>query len=396
MESSSIVIPVAAIAAEHLELPVRRALGRPNARVIDWRREDVTGGAGFIATIHRFTGTADDNGQSVSWSLILKAIGEDEDEDLPPTDYRYWKREPLAYESGLLDELPGGCRAPRCFGSVVADDGAWLWLEDVRDDLGPQWPFEHYGVVARHLGQLNGTHLRDRELLLLPWLTTGGLATWVEQAAPAMADFSTTIDHPLFARIYTAEVAERVLRLWGARQPMIETIARFPQTFCHLDAFRRNIIGRRTERGEAESVLLDWAFAGAGALGEELAPLVAATVTFDATMEWQCLPDLDQLAFNGYLDGLRDAGWRGNRDEVRFVYAAAAELRHCVGVTRFVLQDVDARGRAVGGAGWRDPANQANAEAMFGRPFDEMVEHLAGMFGWLTALGDEALRLSSS
>ena len=99
------------------------------------------------------------------WSLILKAIGANPDVDVPPTDYRYWKREPLAYESGLLDELPGGCFAPRCFGSVVADDGAWLWLEDVRDDLGPEWPFEHYGVVARHLGQLNGTYLRDGSCL---------------------------------------------------------------------------------------------------------------------------------------------------------------------------------------------------------------------------------------
>jgi hypothetical protein len=70
-------------------------------------------------------------------------------------------------------------------------------------------------------------------------------------------------------------------------------------------------------------------------------------------------------------------------------------LRYCVGTTRFLLHDIDPRGRAVGGAGWRDPANQANAEAMFGRPFDELVEHFAGMFGWLAGLGDEALGLGS-
>ena len=49
-----------------------------------------------------------------------------------------------------------------------------------------------------------------------------------------------------------------------------------------------------------------------GALGEELAPLVAATVIFDPTAHWECLPDLDDLAFNGYLDGLHDVGWRGD------------------------------------------------------------------------------------
>jgi hypothetical protein len=278
----------------------------------------------------------------------------------------------------------------------MTDDSAGLWLEDVRDDLGPEWPLEHYGVVARHLGQLNGTYLGDRERLGLPWLTRGWLADWVEQVAPAMAGFETAIDHPVFARIFTAEVADCMLRLWAARKPLLETLAGLPQTFCHLDAFRRNIIARRDDKSDAQSVLLDWAFVGTGALGEELAPLVAASVTFDPAAQYECLPALDHLAFNGYLDGLRDVGWRGDPEKVRFVYATAAALRYLVGTIGFIVCDIDDRGRVVAGDGWADPQNQSDAETLFGRPFDNLVEHFAGIFSWLANVGEEALRYAPS
>jgi len=392
-ESSGDIL-VESITSEDLTAPVRRALGSPSAGVTNWRREILHGGAGFIGSVHRFAGTADDGGSSVSWSLILKAIRGDASE--PPTAFKYWKREPLAYESGALDELPAGVCAPRCYGSVVTDDSAWLWLDDVRDDLGPEWPLEHYGVVARHLGLLNGTYLGDRERLGLPWLTRGWLAAWVEQAAPAMAGFETSIDHPVFAHIYSSEVADCMLRLWAARTPLLEALARLQQTFCHLDAFRRNIIRRRDAEGDVQSVLLDWAFVGTGALGEELAPLVAASVTFDPATECECLADLDHLAFNGYLDGLHDVGWRGNPDEVRFVYATTTALRYGVGAIGFVICDTDERGRFVAGDGWADPQNQSEAEVLFGRPFPNLVEHFAGMFSWLANLGEEALRHAPS
>jgi len=378
------------IGPEDLAQAVRRAVGKETARVINWQRDVLQGGAGYIGSVHRFAGAAEADGTPISWSLILKAVRADASE--PPSAFGYWQREPLAYESGVLDELPGGSFAPRCYGSIITEDGALLWLEDVRDDLGGVWPLEHYGVVARHLGQLNGTFLGDADRLGLPWLSTDWLAAWVEQVAPFMDGFTSTIEHPVFARIYSPEVAECVLRLWTDRARLLRTLAELPQTFCHLDAFRRNVMARGTVEGDPQTVLLDWAFVGRAALGEELAPLVAASVLFDATADWECLPDLDQAAFSAYVDGLHDAGWRGDPDEVRFAYATASALRYLVGSTRFLLGEIDDRGRADVGEGWANPQNQSTAEAIFGRPFPNLVEHFAGTFTWLAGLGKEALR----
>ena len=392
MAHSSSDALVEGITSYDLTAPVRSALASANAVVIDWRGEVLQGGAGFIGSVYRFAGTADDRGERVPWSLVLKAIRGDASE--APSDLGYWKREPEAYRSGLLDELAAGVRAPRCHGWVVTDAGAWLWLEDVRDDLGGEWPLDLYGEVARHLGRLGGTYLGSRERLSMPWLATGWLAAWVERAAPVMTSVRAAAQHDVFARIFTGDVADSVLRLWDARAQLLGTLAGLPQTLCHLDAFRRNVIASRDADGNVRSVLLDWAFVGTGALGEELAPLVAASVMFDPGARVESLPKLDEIALRGYLDGLHDVRWHGDRDEVRFVYATAAALRYCVGATGFILCDTDDRGRFVVGDGWADTKNQADAEAMFGRSFDDLVEHFAGVFRWLTSLGEEALQLA--
>ncbi len=97
--------------------------------------------------LYRFEGTGQDRDQAVPWSVILKLIqspanvgwvdmGEGEDQ----THWNYWKRETLVYQSDLLETLPEGMVAPRCFGWVeLPGNIAGLWLEDVVDSYGGVW-----------------------------------------------------------------------------------------------------------------------------------------------------------------------------------------------------------------------------------------------------------------
>jgi hypothetical protein len=94
--------------------------------------------------VHRIVGAAHDGTRRCSWSLIHKAVrspagvtmpnGEAVPRDLPdgPAFFGYWRREPEAYGAGVLQDLPGGMAAPRCFGVSARPDGTiWLWLEEV-------------------------------------------------------------------------------------------------------------------------------------------------------------------------------------------------------------------------------------------------------------------------
>jgi hypothetical protein len=79
----------------------------------------------------------------MEWFLILKVLSRPTVRSQPAA-WDYWRREADAHQAGTLDDLPGGLVAPRCWGISEQPEGECsIWL-DVKDDVGPQWPLEHY------------------------------------------------------------------------------------------------------------------------------------------------------------------------------------------------------------------------------------------------------------
>ena len=372
--------PFAAIDQATLTPLVQSALNSETVEVIDWDYEQLQGGAGSGTAIYRFSGEGHDQGQKVPWSLILKTLCPAED-SANVSAWNYYKREVDAYQSGWLDDLPGGLAAPRCFGVIEHQDGTcWMWLEEVADEIGSHWPLEHYGLVARHAGQVNGAYLVDRPLPSWPWLSSGWLRHNTENCAPALTPLRNSLDHPLVRRWFPGEARDGLFRLWAERGVYLDALDRLPQTICHLDVFRRNLFARRTADGDYESVAIDWAFAGRGAVGEELVSLVLASFIF-YEVGLDKAQALEEIVFEGYLEGLRDAGWRGDSRQVRLGYAAAASLR-------YKFNDI---GR------WLAVMLDENLHAMFshtlGRPIGEVLDQVAQVGRISDRLADEAREL---
>jgi hypothetical protein len=338
---------------------VRQALGNDTVEVADWKAEQLHASA-TRARIFRVSGRARDQCQMVPWSLILKTMPVVADRDDPPGTH-YWKREVLAYQSGLLDALPGGIVAPRCQGVIEQPRGAfWLWLEDVTDAIGPRWPMEHYGVVARHLGQFNGAYLMGHPIPAYSWLSRGWLRGWMARVAPGVELLRNSLGHPLVRRLYPPSATRDILDLWENREAFLAALERLPQCFSHLDGFRRNLLARKTAHGDWQTVLIDWAFAGTAAVGEELAPVLLATAGY-GEIEMSQLPELDDAVFNGYVRGLREAGWKGDRRLARLGFAAAATLRYDLPLELDISMLVD-------------EGTRARWEQVLGRPMEQAVD----------------------
>ncbi|MCP4376792.1 MAG: hypothetical protein GY794_11530, partial [bacterium] len=304
-----------------------------------------------------------------------------EGDDTNTSGWNYYKREFSAYQSGWFDDLPGSLAAPRSVGTVEHQDGTcWIWLEDITDNIGPQWPLEHYGIVARHIGQLNGAYLTGRPLPSWPWLSSGWLRGFVEQNAPALPLLQHSLKHPLVRRWLPGDVGDKRLSLWGERDIFLNALDHLPQTFCHHDVFRRNLFARRTADGANQTVAIDWAFSGQGAIGEELVPLIQGTVIF-FEVDLAQAQRLEEIVFAGYLQGLRDAGWQGDPRQVRLGYTAAASLRYTFGVMGTALSMI------------LDETQHVLTHQLFGCSIEDALEHWGEMNLFFVGLTDEARSL---
>lgn len=161
-----------------------------------------------------------------------------------PRHWAYWRREPLAYASGLLPDGPG-LRAPRCYGVV----GEAVYLEDVGSA-----PVD-VRTAARQLG------------------------AW--QAGAALPDVAWLGGHQLAQRVAVSELDwsavdadERARRLWSRRNELLARLGALPHVLSHGDVHPDNL-----RADGPDTVALDWGTLGAAPVGADLAHLMLGART---------------------------------------------------------------------------------------------------------------------
>lgn len=317
---------------------VREATGRPMLEFGTFSSQPLHGGGGHSPGIARYSGEATDRGDTVRWSLILKLLGHEAGAEAP-NSWNYWRREADAYESGFLDVLPGRLRAPRCYAIHEFEPGLLgLWLEDV-GEIDPVWSVAQYTTAASTLGEFAGGHAGDRSTADPAWLSRDWLRQYVENSAPMIDLLRRSADDPWVRRVFPPEQLEATIEIWDTREWCFAVLARLPHSLCHMDAFRRNLFSHPDGSGAHTTVAIDWAFVGRAAIGEELGPLVAASVAL-GDVELVDAPELERCVLDGYLDGLSSAGFECDDRLVRLGYVIAACLRYSIGPLENILPDL--------------------------------------------------------
>jgi hypothetical protein len=368
--------PSLSLDAETLREPVCRALGRHSAEVTAWECRSihkafnqVTGG------LFRVEGHALDRGETLHWSIVLKIarkidyLGQAIDD---PSGVIYWKREPLLYLSGLLEHLPMGIVAPHCYGVDEPDaDTAWIWLEDVVDDSETLWSIERYCQVARQLGAFNGAYMTGRSLPNEPFLSRR--QRWPDAAGwrSLFPQLPAARELPVARQTWSEPLQRRVQQITSESDVFYTALDRLPVTFCHLDAFRRNVLVRSHLDDPDETVAVDWAFSGPGPIGADLAPLIGGGVAL-GLIDVDRFAEVAASAFRAYLDGLRGCGWQGDPRLARLGYAASCALRY--GTYPTWARAVDADGLAVQEVGGRPIAEFLARRALIATIFCDLAD----------------------
>jgi hypothetical protein len=228
---------------------ITAAVGMADAVTVGCSVEPITTGTGAAtAAVARVTGRARAGGQEHEFSLVRKefrplAVGSYAGAAVGPRHWAHWRREPLAYASGLLPSGPG-LAAPRCYG-VVGDS---VYVEDVRGTT------ESPRVAARRLG---AWHARA-EIPDVPWLAGDQLA---QRLAVSDLDWAAVDADP------------RLAAIWASRHDLLAALAPVPRVLSHGDFH----IGHLIAAGES-TVVLDWATLGVSPVGADLAHLALSTL----------------------------------------------------------------------------------------------------------------------
>ncbi|MEV6293277.1 aminoglycoside phosphotransferase [Streptomyces sp. NPDC051896] len=235
-----------------------------------------------------------------------------------PRHWNYWRREAEVYESGLAGVWrPAGLRGPRLLAAVERADGdVALWLEDVPGEPATGWPLDRHAEFARRLGAAQGAaRVADR-----PWLSRRFLRDYIgaKTLGAELLDEDAAWRQPLVRDHFPRGLREEMVRLRQDREWFLGVLEALPRAFCHLDLWPANVVG-----AGSDVVLLDWSFAGDGALGEDLGNYVPDSV-FDLFLPAARLPGYAAAAYDAYLHGLREAGWRGDEAQVRLAVCASA------------------------------------------------------------------------
>jgi len=339
---------------------------------------DTTGG------LFDVRGYGHDGDAPAEWSCVVKALERSEGGECdPPDSWCYWRREAAFYSSDLPASLPAPLRAPRAYAVTETSTSCWVWMERVADDLVETWQPDDYHRVAAAAGESAGTQLAHGRPPSRAWLVQGFMrhvladgGLWAGLMSRESTGSAWTL--PLVQESFDRVDNERYDSLWARRHDLLSVLDRLPPVLCHNDFHRRNVL--LPKDGTAAPVVVDWAFAGTGAIATDAAHLMGGTIFFcDADVSHA--EDLDATIFDGYLAGLRRGGWDGDERLVRLGFTVSIALWQ--GLT------------LPGWVGLMLPEEEeVDVERLFGAPAASVRDAWVELYRFALQRADEAVSLS--
>ena len=288
---------------------------------------------------------------------VIRAYAENEQQWPPssdPRNWNFWQREALVYQTDLPERL--GLRGPRMTGLRVTDAGERMEMriEAARGRTGAEVTLDDLVVLAEQLGRSNGAEHEDEV-----WLSRGFLADYTANRAVdwTLLESDAAWAQPLIAEAFTVEAREGIVGLRASSPRLHQIAARLPRTIGHLDLFPANIFV-----DEDGPLLIDWAFAGDAALGEDIGNLIPDSI-FDLFQPVSAIDEMLERLPAAYLRGLRSAGWDGDERLVELGIMTTGAVKYDWLAARVLERAALATQTTYGGVVLDDPRPNYRARA---------------------------------
>jgi hypothetical protein len=194
-----------------------------------------------------------------------------------------------------------------------------------------------------------------------------------------MLNFESAWQNPQVQHYFPTRTRARLEQLWAARERFFTILDRLPQVFSHFDYKCSNLFLRHRDDNQREVVAVDWGDCGIGALGGDLVFLIGSSTWF---FDWEpaYVADLSATAFEAYMHGLREAGWRGDQNLIRLAYSAWVALHFSLTIPAGIEWVITAE-------------NRADVLRLFHRAPEDIPAHWLFLCEFTLDCADEARRL---
>jgi hypothetical protein len=240
-----------------------------------------------------------------------------------PRAYSWWRREADVYgDTELRDRVEQAGLGIQPARIELGDpDGLVLWLDWAEGRTAADLTLDDHVALATGLGRWQARGPLDR-----PWTSRAFLRSYAganfaaarADGAAGMVYDEATWRHPLIAEHWPADLQRRWQALLADADRLFDLMEALPRTLCHLDVWAMNVV----RRADGVPVLLDWAFTGDGAIGEDVGNAIP-DACFDLLWPAERVRELDAAVTAAYTDGLRQAGWREDPRLARLGIVAA-------------------------------------------------------------------------
>jgi hypothetical protein len=396
--------PLDQLTAAELAPVVQNALRDDQAWPLTWEFDELdwTGNPSTVG-LFRLTGRARTSGsREVPWIVVLKVVADTDFGDPlidqfthEPEGMNYWRREALAFSSGLLTDWPGPLVPVRCYGiDEVSEDQVRIWLE-AREGAGPhaQWTIEQLAAAAYDFGALGAQwQFKLPDVVRYPWLEQRWLRGWVDFVRPFAVDHVLEHDRcgvgsPV-EPFFTKKTRQRIADLISDADDRLAAYESLPHTLAHHDPQWSNLFSAAPDESPARTVVIDWGYFGIAPIGSDLGLHIGQNI-----MSWgidqRRAADHDQASTGAYIRGLRDFGWDGDADSIKFARATAAALNAGLWLAMevsWLCPEMAERFRS-------DAAWLTSVATKHGISTATVVERWAAGFNYVLDLADEARQL---
>ena len=305
--------------AEEISVIVGGMFDNATTTVVEWDCELLKGG--YTEGAYRVFGRAQVDGEIRPWSVILKVPS-------PIASVGgFPEREGTVLADSYVDSIPCRIHTPRCYGFTSGGENLdWIWMEEVEDAERGQWSREILFDAAGALAQFNyASTLQDR-WPDWPWIREEcQLREFVVRFGVDERELTEALDR-WTTRGLDPSFAARMLQLHADRERYLDFLDTLPACISHGDADRRNLLYHPGKSGARSIVAIDWALSGRSVLGDDSQNLVNGSVVW-GQFDLDDIEKLDEIAFSGYVAGLRDSGWEGDEGEIRLGHVISSALK---------------------------------------------------------------------